>query len=496
MPEAPNDTTIIIPGDTVITSTDTIITPADTIVTPVNEPLALFTVTNNHCTAGCLLHFANLSVYADTYQWDFGDGSAGSTATNSEHYYNFSGTYRVILTASRSGQSNRDTQMVTIQRPVFPYAIGTSSRFEYAFGLVQTNDGGYVVTGIIENEDGSKDMYLFKTDASRNVIWEKHIGGSGNQAGHAIKPTSDGGYVIVGSTSNSASGSGVYLVKTDAEGSLLWERTLSNIVGQGVKDIIQTGDGGFLMTGISRAQGSSSDLLLIRTDENGNVIWEKNMGTSNEDTGYTLQQASDGHYLVGGTYNYGFNTGQPYMIKIDDAGDIIWEKPAADGLKIVKSLQETSDGGIIWAGQDGFSTSHWHGMITKTDADGNVEWSRKFYEPGILFNEIQCVRQTSDGGFVICGQMDASGYSSTGHRLIFVIKTDATGNVVWTKSDYALNSKTGNAYDIQQTPDGGYILAGYIVVEPSAYFISLNTPLSAYDFDAYLLKIDQNGTPQ
>ncbi len=366
-PNMPGDTTIIVPADTIITPTDTIITPPDTVITSVGMPLALFTVDNNYCTAMCKISFTNISVFADTYAWDFGDGSAISTAVSPSHYYTTSGIYRVILTASKSGhpENSRDTQLVEIKRPTGPYAIGTSQK-EFGAGLVQTGDGGYVVAGSRDTENGSTDVYLFKTDASRNVIWEKSFGGSGNQVGNAIKPTSDGGYIIVGKTSSVAWGydyDDVYLVRTDAEGNLLWKKTFFNVKNESGEDVVQTGDGGFLITGISKAEGTFTDLLLIRTDGGGNVIWQKNLGTSSEDAGYAIQQTSDGNFIVGGYYDYGLNVRQPYMIKIDNEGAIIWEQHNAGDLAFVFSVRETSDGGFI-GGVDG-AEQHWRGVIKK-----------------------------------------------------------------------------------------------------------------------------------
>jgi PKD repeat protein len=493
-PETPNDTTIIVPGDTVITPTDTIIIPSDTIVTPVNTPLALFTVSNNYCTAICSLSFTNLSVYADTYTWDFGDGSATSTATHPFHIYSISGTYRVILTSSKSGQSDSDTQMVEIKRPVSLYAIG-SSKNEFGTGLVQTGDGGYVVAGSREAGGGTMDVYLFKTDASRNVIWEKQFGGSGYQTANAIRPTSDGGFVIVGGSSGDASGfDDVYLAKTDGDGNLTWQKKLSSSTKETGEDVTQTNDGGFLITGRSQINGSATDydLLLMKTDLQGNVIWEKHLGTPNTDGGYAIQRTSDDHFIVAGYYDYGLNVSRPYMIKIDNAGDVVWEQHNVDELNFAFSVQETFDGGFIWAGTNGPpGSSYARSVITKTDASGAAEWSKKFLQPGYLFNQIECVRQTSDGGYIVCGQMDESGYDFPVRRQILVIKTDATGVATWTKT-YAAGGRLGNAYDIQQTPDGGYIVVGHMLIEP--VYQVIGDPFT--DYDVYLLKLDADGNPE
>ncbi len=466
---------------------------------PEPEPgmTASFTITNNNCTAVCQVLFTNTSENAATYSWDFGDGSPVSTEINPKHIYPKSGTYQITLTAFKAVTFavQRQIQTVQINRPASPYAIGTSKN-EFGTGLMQTGDGGYVVAGSRDAEDGSTDVYLFKTDASRNVIWEKRFGGSGNQVGNAIKPTSDGGYIIVGKTTTLAWGydyDDVYLVRTDAEGNLIWEKTFSNATNEAGEDVIQTGDGGFLITGISKAEGPATDLLLIKTDVQGNTLWEKRLGTlTGEDAGYTIQQASDGNFIVGGYYNNGPGGVQPYMIKIDNEGTIIWEQHTAGELVYIFSVRETSDGGLIWAGVNGAGSSHWRGVITKTDENGVVEWSNKFPQPGYLLNQIECVRQTSDGGYIMCGLMDESGYDYPVRRQILVIKTDATGMATWTKT-YAAGGRLGNAFDIQQTPEGGYILVGHMLIEP--VYSSVYYPIPN-DFDVYLLKIDQNGTPQ
>ena len=467
--------------------------PEDTTGVLTNLPLAKFTISNNQCVPVCEVAFTNNSLHSDTYSWDFGDGTVSSAEANPSHYYTKTGTFQVILTASKSGrlEYDKDTQIVEIVRP--PYAIGTSKN-EYGTGLVQTSDGGYVVVGRREINGASYNVYLFKTDSNRKIVWEKDFGGAGYQEANAIRQTTDGGYVIVGNSTDAESGfNDVYVIKTDSDGNSIWEKKISSPSKRSGQDILQTTDNGFIIAGTSNNPGNTGNsdaLLLLKIDFQGNLLWEKTLGSSASDGGFTISEAADGNILVGGFYDFQLSGTKPYLIKMDPSGEVLWERYDAGYLLFATAVQKTSDGGIIWGGMDSYSTGNWRGAVTKTDANGVVEWTTRFPGTGTYFNSIECIRPTSDGGYIMCGQSDESGMSYPVRRHIVVRKLDVQGNKLWEKQYFA-GGRVGNAYDIQQTPNGGYVLVGYMLIEP----LSDPTP-SFFDYDVYLLKLDPNGELQ
>lgn len=456
-------------------------------------PHALFSFTNNNCTVICSLAFTNNSLNADTYKWNFGDGSF-STAENPDHFYGLSGMYQVTLTASKDGVSDSDTQMVEIKRPESSYNFGSTLN-ESATAFVQTSDGGYVITGNKMAGDGSLNVYLIKVDASRHLVWEKAFGSSGDQAANAIKQTNDGGFIIAGYTkSGDETTSDVYLIKLNAEGFLLWKKTFDNANQGDVGTDLVLEDDGYILTGRTKMDASRlySDILLMKTDLQGNMLWQKSMGSTYFDSGNAIIRSSDGHFVVAGAYNTGPGVQQPYLIKFNTDGTIIWEQYLTDDqLATINSLQETSEGGFILGGITNFGG--YRGIIAKTNSNGELEWSKKFTDHGVLLNSIESIAVASDGGYIVCGEEDRSGYDFPVRRHVMVIKTDAEGNQQWIH-DYALGGRNGNAFDIQQTLDGGYALAGFMLIEP--VYPTLDIPISRYDNDVYFLKIDQSGNLQ
>ncbi len=456
--------------------------PIDTIPNPPNDtPLVSFTITNNNCIAACKITFTNTSVNTDFHKWDFGDGSAVSIDLNPSHTYSRGGVYNVTLTGTTNGHTVIVTQPVEINRPVIPYSIGTSSS-ESGTGVVQMEDGGYVVTGYTYVQDNSYNVYLLKTDASRNVIWEKNFGGSGTDLGHGLGKTNDGGFIIIGENRSVSGNKDIYLIRTDAEGNLLWEKTFGGIVEDAGYGVTQTSDNGFLLTGVTRTPGIEfTDLIVIKTDDSGTLLWEKRMGSAHSDGGYAVTETSDGNYVVGGFSGAYVTSLYSYMIKMDPQGNVIWEQHTAAWCYLY-SVQETSDGNLIWAGTDGGSTSHCHGSMVKTDANGALIWNKTYFSPGVLHNNVKCGRQTLDGGYILCGSADLSGYQNTNLDAFMIIKTDADGNIVWEKY-FSGNLKKGIGYDVRQTSDGGYIVVGEMKIQSG-------------DFDIYLLKLDADGNVQ
>ena len=151
------------------------------------------------------------------------------------------------------------------------------------------------------------------------VKWQKTFGGINGDLATSVQQTSDGGYIIAGVTWSYGSGkAGVYLIKTDSKGNLEWEKTFGGINDDGATSVQQTKDGGYIMAGGTYSYGSGKDdVYLIKTDSNGNLEWQRTFGGSDNDRAWSVQQTSDGGYiLAGGTYSYGSGGCDVYLIKI------------------------------------------------------------------------------------------------------------------------------------------------------------------------------------
>ncbi|MGB5925594.1 MAG: hypothetical protein WBH01_05810 [Dehalococcoidia bacterium] len=333
---------------------------------------------------------------------------------------------------------------------------------EHADSVQQTDDGGYIVAGTIESYGANQgDAWLIKTDAGGNEQWSRTFGESYYVAATFVEQTSDGGYIIASEIESYESGSyssDVWLIKTNAEGDEQWSQTIGGTDDEGAHSVQQTSDGGYIIAGdtYSYGAGESNNLLLVKTDAGGHEQWSRIWAGSKSDVAWCVQQTSDGGYIVAGeTMSYGVGDGDFWLIKTDAGGNEQWSRTFGgsddDG---ARSVQQTSDGGYVIAGEtSSYGAGGVDAWLIKTDAGGNEQWSRTF---GVTDNEwAYSVQQTSDGGYIIAGQT----YSySTKDTDIWLIKTDAGGDEQWSLTFGGADTEC--AHSVQQTTDGGYIMAG------------------------------------
>ncbi len=237
----------------------------------------------------------------------------------------------------------------------------------------QTSDGGYVIVGEIWTRPWSDmsgtvylpDIYLLKTDSGGNRVWSNAYPGNGLESnyGYSVQQTADGGYIIAGEkdSPSTATPTNVYLIKTDSSGKLLWEKTWSG-AGHSVR---QTADGGYIITG-----ERYSSACLIKTDSQGNSIWQQTYG------GYDVQLMPDGGYIVTGSVDSASGAADIYVAKTDSNGAILWARTLGGiGYDSGRSIQQTSDGGYVIAGDTQKDLHDYDSAmyLVKIDANGNVQ---------------------------------------------------------------------------------------------------------------------------
>ncbi len=350
--------------------------------------------------------------------------------------------------------------------------------YDSATSVQQTSDGGYIVAGGTSSFGaGGYDAFLIKTDANGNVIWAKTYGGTGEDAAFSVQQTSDGGYIVAGYTGSFGAGlDDIILIKTDANGNVQWAKTYGGIYSDYAYSVQQTSDGGYIVAGYTYSFGAGGpDIFLIKTDANGNIIWAKTYGGTGE-YARSVQQTSDGGYIVAGnTSSFGAGYYDIFLIKTDANGNVQWAKTYG-GIypDSATSVQQTSDGGYIVAG---FTYSFGAGgdiFLIKTDANGNIIWAKTY--GGTNQDFARSVQQTSDGGYIVAGGTYSFG---AGGADVFLIKTDANGNIIWAKT-YG-GTDDDYVHSVQQTSDSGYIVAGYTY------------PFAVGYTDVFLIKTDANG---
>ena len=353
------------------------------------------------------------------------------------------------------------------------------SNFDEGRSIQQTTDGGFIIAGTTSSfGNGSSDIWLIKTDAEGNEEWNQTFGGSSSEEGHSVQQTTDGGFIITGTTRSYGNGNAdVWLIKTDSEGREEWNRTFGGSDWDGGFFVQQTSDGGFIISGMTLSFGNGgSDVWLVKTDREGKEEWNRTFGESGSDNVSSAQQTVDGGYMITGSSGL-----DVWLIKTDSAGKQEWQRVIRKKSFMLEgdSFQITSDGGVILTGYtlartgiDG-SVDVW---LTKTDSEGHVHWCRTFGGSG--WDDARSVQPTTDGGYVIVGATRRS-FGNGDFDDVYLIKTDSQGYEQWSRTF------GGSGWDVGwsglQTNDGGFILVGHTQTSEND------------DTDVWLIKTDSQG---
>lgn len=357
------------------------------------------------------------------------------------------------------------------------------SNIDVGYATRQTSDGGYIITGYTRSYGAAgHNIWLIKTDSLGNELWNKTFGGSNDDEGQSVQQTTDGGYIIAGWTKSSGAGmKDLWIIKTDSLGNEIWNKLFGGGNDDGATCVQQTTDGGYIITGYTSSFGTGSvDVWLIKTNSLGNQEWSKTVGGYSSDGAWSVQQTSDGGYIITGwTYSYGPGyVGNVWLVKTDGLGNQVWNK-AFGGADVDRGywVQQTTDGGYIITGYtSSFGAGLDDALLIKTDASGNEEWNHTFGGTGRDYGN--SVQQTIDGGYIIAGYTLSYG---AGSEDVWVIKTDSLGNELWDETFGGISSDVG--YSVQQTTDTGYIVAGHTL----SYGAGVH--------DVWLIKIQGTGVP-
>jgi hypothetical protein len=370
-------------------------------------------------------------------------------------------------------------------------SINAQSTFQKTFGgsntdaagsVLLTKDGGYIIAGNTSSYgEGSSDIYLIKTNSVGDTIWTRTFGGSDFEACTSIALTSDGGFILTGSTKSFGAGNlDVILLKVSSSGSLLWSKTFGGIEVDFGNELIQTQDGGFLIAGETSSYGSGGyDAYIIKTDQNGNPIWSKTFGGVLSDGVYSIQQTNDnGFVIVGYTRSFGSGVQDVLLLKTDQIGNLIWSKTfgaIGSNQEVGHSIKQTRDNGYVICGYtNSYGAGGYDVYLIKTNSFGLLSWSKTY--GGSSNDKGYFVNLTSNGGLILTGETNSFG---NGTNDGYIINTDSIGNLIWSNSiGGVLSDALGSSV---QTPDNGFIISGF-----TSNFGSGNN-------DVFLIKTDSDG---
>lgn len=375
------------------------------------------------------------------------------------------------------------------------------SKNESASSIVYTQDGGYAVLGHTQSTDGdvsnnfteNYDYWLLKFNSNDELEWNKTYGGSLDDRGNDIIQTQDGNFVIVGyskssdeNVSQNAGSDDLWIVKLNASGVILWEKSLGYIGSDKALTVTQTSDNGYFVAGIldvtaSAGEGNSrvnlhagGDYWGIKLDASGTTQWTKYFGGNLTEVPFDTIQTTDGGYIIVGysdstDVDISNNKGLDdfWIIKISATGTLVWEKSyGGSGIDEAHSIVSSSDGNYMIVGNT-FSTDgdvsqnqgHSDIWLIEIDATGNLLWEKTYGGSG--FDTAHAISKTEDDGFLIVGNsrsQDGDLSVNNGQNDAFVFKISQNGIKQW---GYSLGgSQSDFAYDIIEKQNKEIILVG------------------------------------
>ncbi len=349
---------------------------------------------------------------------------------------------------------------------------------DYGYSIQRTFDGGYIVTGHSDPGGGTeRNIYLLKTDSLGDTLWTKSFVSSWNGIAYEVQQTSDSGFILTGGIDPFGSTIGhLIIIKTNSVGDTTWTKTYGGVNDDWGKSIKQTFDGGYIVFGSTLSFGAGGgDFYLMKVNSTGDTMWTKTFGEIGDDYSSSIIQTSDsGFVMCGNTSSFGAII-KGYLIKTNSVGDTMWTKSfGADSVTVINDVKQTNDSGyIIFGSTNSFGAGNFDLYLIKTNASGDTVWSKTY--GGIDEEASQQVQQTLDGGYIMVGGTKSFGM---GVYDAYWIKTDANGNVMWSRTFGGISSDLGNS--ILQTPDSGFIIAGNVTNGSNIY-------------DILLIKTDANG---
>lgn len=327
-------------------------------------------------------------------------------------------------------------------------AYGGSGQDEL-FDVALCPDGGYVLAG---NGNNQANIRLIKTDPDGDLQWDKRYFVSPSNA-NAITPTRDSGFMAAGFVGENNSRD-AYLLRIDAYGKQLWAKRFGSAFDEELTDLVELPDGRWVVTGWQENAAGQKDLYLAKLDAAGNILWQKTFGRPNDkEIGTSLAVFPNGDLVVAGESEAITSDADIYVVRTDINGNLLWENRydlSAGRDEKARGLVLSDDDQLVVVGYGNF-TGVSDGILAKFPSDGssvNAIWFTV-----VDSTDLNGIAKDNDGGYFVTGSKATSGVED-----LYVARTNATGSLIWDK----LVGKPGPdiGQSVVATPDGGCVAAG------------------------------------
>ncbi len=331
---------------------------------------------------------------------------------------------------------------------------------DIAYKVIRNSKGGYFVCGSTESKGvGKSDYYILKISEDGKAVQEKTYGGPDKDEARGMTETSDGNFVICGSTRSDGRGKyDLWIHKLDEKGSVLWSDTYGGKKDDEARYVIETFDQGFIIAGFSKSRGKGShDAYILKLTKEGERDWRKTHGGRGRDiANYIYQTADSGYVFCGFTTTHSNGSYDFWISKIDKRGKAFWTQTYGDfNIEEACAVIPTDDKGYMVCGyQLSNKKQNFNILLIKLDQFGRDEWKKVIGENRMeqAFDMIQ----TSDGNFAICGYTNSVG---SGKKDMYLVKVNKEGERMWDKTFGWEDNE--EAFSLVETADGDFILAGY-----------------------------------
>ncbi|MBS4066028.1 MAG: T9SS type A sorting domain-containing protein [Chitinophagaceae bacterium] len=348
---------------------------------------------------------------------------------------------------------------------------------------VQTADGGFVIGGVTNSADGDlqslsliggNDVWIVKTDAAGTIQWQKILGGTANDICNSVIITQDGGYLVTGATYSSDGNitvnkgrSDLWIVKLSSTGTVQWQKTYGGSFEDEGMAAVLSGDGGYIITGYTFSNNNDvtlnkgiSDVWILKLDANGLLVWQKTFGGNNLDQANSIAAAADGFILGGYTYSNGGDvTGKKggqdaWLLKINSSGTLLWQKTLGGNLnEYASSITVAGDGSIFMAGgttsNDGDVSGNKGGLdiwVVKLSSTAALTWQKCL--GGTLSESANAITLHTDGSIFTVGYTNSSNgdvSGNAGQTEVWAVKLSSTNTILWQNCLGGTGNEVGNA---------------------------------------------------